>query len=107
MAFGLLGISAFYVVCHYSCPEMVLHPAIKDKKLDVVYLDTTYLNPQVCLPTLLGRALTSRCSTVFPRSLLSLLHAPTWPGEPFSASDLRMVPTSRWRMERNPMSNRI
>jgi DNA cross-link repair 1A protein len=33
----------------YSCPEMVLHPAIKDKKLDVVYLDTTYLNPQVSL----------------------------------------------------------
>ncbi|KAJ9093573.1 hypothetical protein QFC19_008302 [Naganishia cerealis] len=33
-----------------ACPEMVLHPAIKDKKLDVVYLDTTYLNPQYCFP---------------------------------------------------------
>ncbi|KAJ9122410.1 hypothetical protein QFC22_001833 [Naganishia vaughanmartiniae] len=33
-----------------ACPEMVLHPAIKDKKLDVVYLDTTYLNPHYCFP---------------------------------------------------------
>ncbi|KAI5452531.1 DNA cross-link repair protein PSO2/SNM1 [Naganishia albida] len=33
-----------------ACPEMILHPAIKDKKIDVCYLDTTYLNPQYCFP---------------------------------------------------------
>jgi hypothetical protein len=32
-----------------SCPKHVLHPAIQGKKIDTVYLDTTYLNPQVSL----------------------------------------------------------
>lgn len=30
-----------------ACPKIVLHPAIKRAPLDEVYLDTTYLNPQV------------------------------------------------------------
>lgn len=33
-----------------ACPAHVLHPAIAGKKIDTVYLDTTYLNPQYCFP---------------------------------------------------------
>lgn len=33
-----------------ACPAHVLHPAIASKKIDTVYLDTTYLNPQYCFP---------------------------------------------------------
>ncbi|CAE6447584.1 unnamed protein product [Rhizoctonia solani] len=33
-----------------ACPAHTLHPAIHGKKLDAVYLDTTYLNPQYCFP---------------------------------------------------------
>jgi len=33
-----------------ACPKHVLHPAIQGKKIDTVYLDTTYLNPQYCFP---------------------------------------------------------
>jgi hypothetical protein len=33
----------------------VLHPAIQGKKIDTVYLDTTYLNPQVIWTILLCR----------------------------------------------------
>ncbi|KAJ9100646.1 hypothetical protein QFC21_003690 [Naganishia friedmannii] len=35
------------VISELSWAEMVLYPAMKDKKLNVVYLYTTYLNPQV------------------------------------------------------------
>lgn len=31
-----------------ACPEHVLHPAVMGKKLDLIYLDTTYLDPKVC-----------------------------------------------------------
>lgn len=30
-----------------ACPEHVLHPAVVGKKLDLIYLDTTYLDPKV------------------------------------------------------------
>ena len=30
-----------------ASPQHVLHPAIKGKRIDLVYLDTTYLNPKV------------------------------------------------------------
>ncbi|KAL5512893.1 PSO2 [Sanghuangporus vaninii] len=33
-----------------ACPQQVLHPVIKGKRLDMVYLDTTYLNPKYCFP---------------------------------------------------------
>jgi DNA cross-link repair 1A protein len=32
-----------------ASPQHVLHPAIKGKKIDHVYLDTTYLDPKVYL----------------------------------------------------------
>lgn len=38
-----------------ASPRHVLHPAIKGKHLDLIYLDTTYLNPKVCHDTLFGR----------------------------------------------------
>ncbi|THH12819.1 hypothetical protein EW146_g7333 [Bondarzewia mesenterica] len=34
-----------------ASPQHVLHPAIKGKHLDVIYLDTTYLNPKYCFPS--------------------------------------------------------
>ncbi|KZS90720.1 DRMBL-domain-containing protein [Sistotremastrum niveocremeum HHB9708] len=33
-----------------ACPQHVLHPSIKGKHLDQIYLDTTYLNPKYCFP---------------------------------------------------------
>ncbi|KAG8949964.1 hypothetical protein FRC04_008043 [Tulasnella sp. 424] len=33
-----------------ASPRHVLHPAIKGYKLDIVYLDTTYLNAKYCFP---------------------------------------------------------
>ncbi|EUC64525.1 DNA cross-link repair protein pso2/snm1 [Rhizoctonia solani AG-3 Rhs1AP] len=33
-----------------ACPAHTLHAAVHGKKLDAVYLDTTYLNPQYCFP---------------------------------------------------------
>ena len=32
-----------------ACPQHVLHPAVKGKRIDHVYLDTTYLDPKVVL----------------------------------------------------------
>ncbi|KAL6309318.1 DRMBL-domain-containing protein [Sparassis latifolia] len=34
-----------------ASPQHVLHPAIKGKRLDHVYLDTTYLDPKYCFPS--------------------------------------------------------
>ncbi|KAI0628033.1 DRMBL-domain-containing protein, partial [Trametes polyzona] len=33
-----------------ACPQHALHPAIKGKHIDHVYLDTTYLDPKYCFP---------------------------------------------------------
>ena len=33
-----------------ASPLHANHPLIKDKKLDIIYLDTTYLNPRYCFP---------------------------------------------------------
>ncbi|KAF7795044.1 hypothetical protein EIP86_006188 [Pleurotus ostreatoroseus] len=33
-----------------ASPQHVLHPAIKGKRIDHVYLDTTYLDPKYCFP---------------------------------------------------------
>lgn len=33
-----------------ASPTHLHHPAIKDKKFDICYLDTTYLNPKYCFP---------------------------------------------------------
>ena len=33
-----------------ACPRQALHPLIRGRKLDTVYLDTTYLNPRYCFP---------------------------------------------------------
>ncbi|KAI0792063.1 DRMBL-domain-containing protein [Abortiporus biennis] len=33
-----------------ASPQHVMHPAVFGKRIDVCYLDTTYLNPQYCFP---------------------------------------------------------
>ncbi|KAH9944972.1 DRMBL-domain-containing protein [Epithele typhae] len=33
-----------------ACPQHVMHPAVKGKHIDHVYLDTTYLDPKYCFP---------------------------------------------------------
>lgn len=33
-----------------ASPAHLLHPALKDKRVDICYLDTTYLNPKYCFP---------------------------------------------------------
>lgn len=33
-----------------ASPEHLHHPALKGKKVDICYLDTTYLNPRYCFP---------------------------------------------------------
>lgn len=35
-------------------PAHIEHPEVKGKKIDHVYLDTTYLDPKVCLSSMLG-----------------------------------------------------
>lgn len=34
-----------------ACPKMCLHPLLKDKPLNIVYLDTTYLDPKYSFPS--------------------------------------------------------
>ncbi|KAI0272307.1 DRMBL-domain-containing protein [Gloeopeniophorella convolvens] len=34
-----------------ASPQHVLHPAVKGKRIDIVYLDTTYLNPRYLFPS--------------------------------------------------------
>ncbi|TFY81190.1 hypothetical protein EWM64_g2826 [Hericium alpestre] len=34
-----------------ASPQHVLHPAVKGKRIDCIYLDTTYLNPKYCFPS--------------------------------------------------------
>lgn len=38
-----------------ASPQHVLHPAVKGKQIDTVYLDTTYLDPKVSFPMRHGR----------------------------------------------------
>ncbi|PVG04912.1 DRMBL-domain-containing protein [Serendipita vermifera] len=33
-----------------ACPQQAMHPEIRGKRLDLVYLDTTYLDPKYCFP---------------------------------------------------------
>ncbi|THH11324.1 hypothetical protein EW145_g729 [Phellinidium pouzarii] len=33
-----------------ACPQHALHPAVRGRRIDTVYLDTTYLNPRYCFP---------------------------------------------------------
>lgn len=33
-----------------ACPKHVSHPMIQGKRLDLIYLDTTYLDPKYCFP---------------------------------------------------------
>ncbi|KAH9024591.1 DNA repair metallo-beta-lactamase-domain-containing protein [Lactarius hengduanensis] len=33
-----------------ASPQHTLHPAVKDKRIDIIYLDTTYLNPRYLFP---------------------------------------------------------
>ncbi|KAL7323308.1 DNA cross-link repair protein PSO2/SNM1 [Mucor circinelloides] len=34
-----------------ACPKMCLHPMLKEQPLDIVYLDTTYLDPKYSFPS--------------------------------------------------------
>ncbi|GAN07834.1 DRMBL-domain-containing protein [Mucor ambiguus] len=34
-----------------ACPKMCLHPMLKERPLDIVYLDTTYLDPKYSFPS--------------------------------------------------------
>jgi hypothetical protein len=62
-----------------ASPQHVLHPTVEGKKLDVIYLDTTYLDPKVLSTS--GSRGHQRLkagvwhSTAFRRSLSSLTHA--------------------------------
>jgi hypothetical protein len=72
-----------------ASPQHVLHPAVKGKKLDVIYLDTTYLDPKV-LPASGSRGHQKLKagvwhSTAFRRSLSLSTHARS------SRSDLSRV----------------
>ncbi|KAH9056723.1 DNA cross-link repair protein pso2/snm1 [Lactarius vividus] len=33
-----------------ASPQHTLHPSVKDKRIDIIYLDTTYLNPRYLFP---------------------------------------------------------
>ncbi|EJD48048.1 DRMBL-domain-containing protein [Auricularia subglabra TFB-10046 SS5] len=55
-AFHSHGVGADKVFRYLHCgdfrasPRHVMHPAIKGKRLDLIYLDTTYLNAKYCFP---------------------------------------------------------
>ncbi|EJT98792.1 DRMBL-domain-containing protein [Dacryopinax primogenitus] len=51
-----------------ACPAHALHPEIKGKKLDLVYLDTTYLNPRYCFPP--QRQVVDACASLAKRMVL-------------------------------------
>ncbi|KAF8323475.1 DRMBL-domain-containing protein [Cantharellus anzutake] len=51
-----------------ASPQHALHAAIKGKKLDIIYLDTTYLNPKYCFPP--QRQVIDACATLATRLVL-------------------------------------
>lgn len=53
-----------------ASPQHVLHPAVKDKLIDIVYLDTTYLDPKV-------RHIALRRSSPCSRSSKNEVHFPS------------------------------
>ena len=62
-----------------ACPQHVLHPAVKGKRIDHVYLDTTYLDPKVRKPGYIpDQPFMCYASTVSLPSHWSFLRAPIW-----------------------------
>ncbi|KAG8881445.1 hypothetical protein FRB97_009571 [Tulasnella sp. 331] len=51
-----------------ASPRHVLHPSIKGKKLDLVYLDTTYLNAKYCFPP--QKQVIEACATLASKLVL-------------------------------------
>lgn len=64
-----------------ASPRHVLHPAVRDKRIDHIYLDTTYLDPKVCSSSKIFDAAHMSQSTPFHPSPWSLLHALNLPGD--------------------------
>jgi DNA cross-link repair 1A protein len=54
-----------------ACPEHVLHPSVMGKKLDLIYLDTTYLDPKVC-STFYSDVTRRSVNAIYVRSIASL-----------------------------------
>ncbi|KAG9100370.1 hypothetical protein FRC06_004202 [Ceratobasidium sp. 370] len=51
---AFVGSSRLFTYLHCgdfrACPAHALHPAIQGQRIDIVYLDTTYLSPKYCFP---------------------------------------------------------
>lgn len=54
----------------FSCPKMVLHPAVARARIDTCYLDTTYLNPKYCFPP--QPQVIEACATLARRTVVGL-----------------------------------
>ncbi|RDX51252.1 DRMBL-domain-containing protein [Lentinus brumalis] len=65
-----------------ACPQHVLHPAVKGKRIDHVYLDTTYLDPKYCFPP--QPLVISACAELAKRLVQgkSVEEAPSGDGKP-------------------------
>jgi DNA cross-link repair 1A protein len=58
-----------------ACPKHVLHPAVARARIDVCYLDTTYLNPKYCFPP--QPLVIAACATLARKTVVGI--SPTAP----------------------------
>ena len=72
-----------------ASPRQVNHPAIRAGKIDIIYLDTTYLNPRYCFPA--QEQVVDACAS------LVLAHVQSETGSSTKREEGRQEPEAAWQ----------